>query len=478
MDPDALHHAGQFGRPGCPDDLSASQLVGLDPLTGLADLVGFRREIKDALTQGHRCAVLALILNRFHRVNQGCGHDVGDALLIAVANRLRRSLRTQSDSSRPVDILARIGSGRFMVLLNQIQTEQAAEQVAERLIDCLSEPIVLRGLSFNPACTIGVRAISPNQEPVSSDRLEPCADQILADADTALHHAREVGGQQPVCFSEVMRQSAKTQIQIEHGLRAAIADNQITAYYQPICGLEDGRLLGFEALMRWNHDELGPVSPEDFITVAEYSPLILELGQWMLIEAFTQLQSWRTQFPDRDLFMGVNLSKRQIAHPGLTQTVQQALDRTGVEPRAVKLEVTESTIMHDESRVVPVLEQLRALGVKLAMDDFGTGHSSLATLHCFPVDVLKIDKAFIRTLAENRGYSAIVNAIVTLAHNLNMSVIAEGVEEQGQVAQLQAMECDYVQGYLFGKPMPAQTITQRLLNESFNADRGGWAQSA
>jgi EAL domain-containing protein (putative c-di-GMP-specific phosphodiesterase class I) len=280
-----------------------------------------------------------------------------------------------------------------------------------------------------------------------------------------MYRAKNAGGGQHVVFDEHMHQEAVRRLSLEHDLREALNDEQFDLHYQPLIELDNGRLFGFEALIRWEHPEHGRIGPDRFIPVAEETGLIFQIGQWALLEACHQVRRWDKQFPAAGPIVSVNISKAQLRAPGFVENLGRILERTGVRPHRLKLEITETAIMHDIEAVVPLLRSIREMGVWVAMDDFGTGYSSLASLHRFPIDVLKIDKAFIQSMDHSRVHAAIIQTITNLAHNLGLSVIAEGIETDEQIALLQALDCDYVQGFRFGKPVPAADLPDQLLTD-------------
>jgi len=439
-----------------------------DGLTGLPNREAFREHLLQANHRAsqddlHHFAVLFVDLDRFKLINDGMGRPMGDAVLQKISKRLFNCVRTQSTDKREGnDIVARLGADEFAVLLDALQTPKDALTVAERLITDLGKPLVINGMDLSVSCSVGIRYC---------DGMMIDAESMLGDSDMAMYEAKSRGKARCVVFNDEMRKRAIDRFQIERDMRQALVREQFVVVYQPFVNLETGLICGFEALIRWIHPERGMVNPDQFITIAEESGLILEIGEWILRAAMQQRRKWVTQFPGQDITIGVNLSKKQIDHPGLLVSIDGVLQDFGGKPEGIKLEVTESTIMHDKERVVSVLNELRERGFSLAMDDFGTGESSLACLHEFPISVLKIDKAFINNLDHTRGYTAIVNAIVTLAHNLDMIVIAEGIEKHAHLVQLQAMECDIGQGYLFSRPVDAENATYQLADVFNNISR-------
>ncbi|MCC7145816.1 MAG: EAL domain-containing protein [Phycisphaeraceae bacterium] len=432
-----------------------------DALTGLPNRAAFRQALTERLAQadGERPAVGAVLfldLDRFKIINDSLGHEKGDELLVAVAGRLRACLGAHGRRLYPQgpDMIARMGGDEFTILLAQMEDPREATDLADRLRVALSEPFGLQGQEVVVGVSIGVRHGQGD---------EATADDLLRDSDAAMYRAKAEGKGKWVVFDEGMYEEAMARLQLENDLHRAIEERQFLLHYQPIICLETGHIRGFEALLRWKHPTRGMVPPGSFIPLCEEIGLIGEIGQWVLREACGQLRAWQSILPrGRELTISVNLSKKQLVHPELVDQVRAILADTKVDPGHVVLEVTESDIMCDPRATVRVLGRLHDLKLKLAMDDFGTGYSSLASLHRFPIDILKIDRQFILSLTESRSFSAIVQAIITLAHNLKMQVVAEGIETSEQLAQLQALECNSAQGYFFAAPLAAPAAAEML----------------
>ncbi|MCC7409129.1 MAG: EAL domain-containing protein [Phycisphaeraceae bacterium] len=427
-------------------------LAWSDPLTGLPNRAALHRALDRCLARarvrpGYKMAVLFLDLDRFKLVNDSLGHEAGDQLLMTVAERLREALSRVRGGG--TDVVARMGGDEFVLLLDDIPSVEEASEVAERVCRQIAAPVSVGAHRVQPSASMGLRMGSAE---------DGSAEELLRDSDTALYHAKAVQRGGCVMFDGKMHHQVLTRLQMENDLRGAVGRGEFVLHYQPIVGLEDGRLRAFEALIRWQHPGKGLIPPGLFIPVAEELGVITEIGAWALGEACGQLGRWRElgRGVSGTVRMGVNLSKKQLEDPGLIECVRGSLTAGGLESKDLTLEVTESVIMHNPATVVPAMARLRGLGMRLAMDDFGTGYSSLASLHRFPLDILKIDRAFVHCLAESRAHSAIVQAIITLAHNLELSVVGEGVETEEQLAQLQALECDAAQGYLFARPAAAE----------------------
>jgi len=387
--------------------------------------------------------VLFLDLDRFKNINDSLGHIAGDQLLIATARTLETCLR-------PMDTVARLGGDEFAILLDGLENQNHAIAVAERIQQALTRPFNLIGHEVYITASIGITLSSGNYT-------DP--ENVLRDADTAMYRAKEGGKARFEMFDSTMHSHAVALLKLENDLRRAIERNEFQVFYQPIICLETDELYGFEALVRWNHPERGLVSPDTFIPVAEETGLIIDIGQQVLYESCRQMREWHLASPARPLTVSVNLSAKQFAQPDLIDRVKKTLATTGLAAEYVKLEITESVVMKNAEIATAMLVQLCALGVHLSIDDFGTGYSSLSYLHRFPVKALKIDRSFIGRMGHGGENSEIVRTINTLAQNLGMEVVAEGVETVEQLEQLKSMKCTLGQGYLFSRPMDANTAT-------------------
>jgi len=437
-------------------------LASTDELTGLLNRPAFIRAVSCSLERLRRdrtqqAALLIVDVDRFHLVNDAFGHAAGDDLLRAVAHRLHSAVRAGGRRAGPRDAVARMGSDEFCLLLEGIADDQTAEQVAQRLVDELSAPLVVGGNRVSVTISVGLRIIE-----------DPCVscDELLANASAALSLVQEAGGGRVRVYDEAMRQSGADRLRMEADLRVALDAEQFQLHYQPIVCLRTGRVHALEALLRWRHPERGLVPPLEFIPIAEQTGLIIRIGDWAIREACRQSVAFEktvgsAQVPP----IAVNLSKVQLTHDDLIGRVRSILREHQLPPSRLKLEVTESVVMHDTRAIVPVLEDLRSAGIALAMDDFGTGYSSLAMLQRFPVQMLKIDRDFIRHMHESRSRTAIVQAIISLGANLSMEVVAEGIELEDHLAQLQALDCAFGQGYLFSPAVPAAQIEPMLRAE-------------
>ncbi|HEX8463927.1 MAG TPA: EAL domain-containing protein [Abditibacterium sp.] len=422
-----------------------------DALTGLPNRALFMDVLERALgrVKGRGSggfAVLLMDLNRFKTVNESLGHCAGDELLVGVAARISKCLR-------PGDIAARLGGDEFTVLLDDIEDAGAATRLAERLHQELSQPFTIAEQEVFVSGSIGIALWAPHYAQ---------AEELLRDADTAMYRAKAQGRAPHAVFDEAMHAQALDALRLESDLRRAFERDEFEVFYQPIVSLETRKISGFEALVRWRHPERGLVSPAQFIPLAEETGLILPLDLLVLRRACAQLQQWQQEFPRLALSMSANLSSQQFDRSDFSTEIERILRATELPPSSLKLEITEGVLMDNPQKAASVLHRLRERGIRLALDDFGTGYSSLSYLHNFPLDTLKIDQSFVRRIEPNGGNLEIVRTIVALARNLGMDVVAEGVETADQMQQLAALGCDFGQGYLFSKPIPAAAMHELL----------------
>jgi diguanylate cyclase (GGDEF)-like protein/PAS domain S-box-containing protein len=426
----------------------AQHLADHDALTGLPN----RRLLEDRLTQAlalsgrnaAQTAVMFVDLDRFKNVNDSLGHSVGDALLKEVAARLVKQLRVG-------DTICRIGGDEFVVVLPQIKRSSDAAQVAQKVIEQVSQTISVEERELSVTPSVGI-AVFPED---GRD-----AETLIRNADAAMYHAKEMGRANYQFFTEQMNQAASRRLALESDLRRALGKGELRVHFQPIVEARTGRVAGHEALLRWQHPERGLVSPGEFIHLAEETGLILKIGEWVLREACR----WATFIGvERGLQVAVNLSARQFADPRLAQVVAAALQETGLPGRLLELEITELTAMQDTDATLGTLRRLKELGVSIAIDDFGTGYSSLAYLRRFPVDKLKVDRVFTADVPGDKEQRAIVSAIVALGRALDLDVVGEGVENEAQRKFLEKCRCHYLQGYLVGRPLDADTAAQPYL---------------
>lgn len=423
-----------------------------DALTGLPNRALFTDRLTHAFERAKRhedqqFAVLFLDFDRFKLVNDSLGHLVGDELLKGIAHRLENAARGE-------DTVARIGGDEFTILFENLKHPDEAIAVAERIKEEMARPFNLNGNEVFTSASIGI-ALSTEGYTKAED--------ILRDADTAMYRAKALGKARHEMFDREMHTRANEALTLETDLRRAVERQEFIVHYQPIVELATGRISGFEALVRWQHPKLGLISPAKFVPMAEETGLIVQIGEWVLGESCRQMRLWQEQFPTYPpLTISVNLSGKQFAQAGLVNYVKQVLHETNLDPRSLKLEITESAVMENIETATGMLKQLRALGVKLSMDDFGTGYSSLSYLNRFPISTLKIDRSFINQMADQDENAAIVRTIIMLAQTLEMDVVAEGIETEDQVTQLSALGCEFGQGYFFSEPISQENATRFL----------------
>jgi diguanylate cyclase (GGDEF)-like protein/PAS domain S-box-containing protein len=411
-----------------------------DPLTGLPNRLLFVDRLRRALAEDPhgRTAVLFLDLDHFKVINDSLGHSAGDRLLVTIADRLRNAVR-------PHDTVARFGGDEFTVLCRDVPDERVAAEIAERIASAVSKPVHLSEGEVYVTISAGIALSGGDME---------TPETLLRNADAAMYGAKERGRARFEMYAAASRDQAVTHLRTGSELRRALELGELRVFYQPILNLETARISGFEALVRWEHPERGLVGPDQFIPLAEETGLVVPIGSWVLEQACRQAAQWHAD--GAPVSISVNLSPRQLAEPTLPATIAAVLDRSGVDPTRVWLEITESTLMRDAESAVSMLHALRSLGVRLAVDDFGTGYSSMTYLKRFPVDSLKVDRSFVDGLGREPEATAICTAVVSLAHALGMGAVAEGVETPEQLAALRALGCEHAQGYLFGRPAPAE----------------------
>jgi diguanylate cyclase (GGDEF)-like protein len=420
-----------------------------DVLSGLPNRLLLADRLGQAIAQAERSrkhfAVLVVDLDRFKAINDSLGHLAGDAMLKEVARRLASVLRK-------ADTLARLGGDEFVLILNEIAGPADVEVVAGRVLADIARPVRLSDLELHTTASIGISLF-----PADGTN----ADTLLQHADAAMYHAKKNGRNTYQLFAPAMSTFAKERLELENGLRRALAQHEFVLHYQPKVDVQGGSVDSAEALIRWQHPTRGLTAPMDFIPLAEESGLIVPIGEWVLREACRQASAWQAAGL-RPMRVAVNLSAQQFRQKSLVEVVRSALGAARLEARFLELELTESAVMHDAEQSIEILRQLSALGVRISVDDFGTGYSSLSYLRRLPLDKLKIDRAFIRDVVTNREDAAIVRAIVALAHNLRLKVIAEGVETPDQLAFLRELGCDQYQGYHFSVPVPNNVLVEML----------------
>ena len=432
-----------------------------DGLTGLPNRLMLADRLDQILTRARRsvrmCGVLYVDLDRFKTVNDTLGHATGDELLIETAARLRGAVRE-------TDTVARVGGDEFVVLCEDLDGVHHATDVAKRITESLRAPFQLADDTVRIGASIGIALCNDGMT---------TGDTLVANADIAMYRAKDNGRNCYELFDEAMQKWVTTQLALEAGLRTAVERDELRLAYQPIIDADDATVRGFEALVRWERPGFGLVPPDEFIALAEDTGLIIEIGAWVLDQACRQAAIWADRWPDRRLGVSVNVSSRQLATRDIIDTVTTTLARTGLDPTRLTLELTESTLIDDTINTRSILQELRSFGLNLSLDDFGTGYSSLTYLRAFPINIVKIDKSFVRTIGTEREDTAIVAAVIALANNLNIRVVAEGVETEEQLAVLLQLQCHYLQGYLFSAPQPDTNVVALV-----EAGRLGFGQSA
>ncbi|BAH77941.1 sensor domain-containing protein [Solidesulfovibrio magneticus] len=431
-----------------------------DALTGLPNRSLFADRLDRALTRARRrgdyqYAVLMIDLNKFKGINDTLGHQAGDQLLVEVSRRLMACVRS-------MDTVARLGGDEFAVILEELKSKKEVMAVVDRIGAALGKPCMLCGTTVTPGASVGI---------VLRTRDYQSPEDILRDADIAMYRAKE-SGRPSMIFDRRMHQEILDAINLEADLRAALDRGELLLHYQPIVDVQTGRIEGFEALVRWDHPDRGLVPPVQFIPLAEETGLIQPLGRFVIAEACRQLRAWQLELPEAEqLSVSVNVSCHQFVKEGLVDHVAGVLETTGLDPACLKLEITESVLMHDAQHTAGELSRLKALGVKIAIDDFGTGYSSLSYLRQLPIDHLKIDRSFISGDDVNGESQEIVKSIIALARSLGLTVIAEGVEHQDQLDKLRNADCDKAQGFMFSRPVDKDAALA-LLHAAFGCGCG------
>lgn len=432
------------------------ELAFKDPLTGLANRALYHQRLKQEITrcqrQRRKLAVLFIDMDRFKGVNDSLGHTCGDLLLVAVGERIRQAVRA-------ADTVARMGGDEFTVILSDLDEEHVVSEIAGKILASVIEPALVNGHEILPHLSIGVSLFPRDGQSV---------DDLTRHADRAMYQAKSEGGDRFHYFLEALNEEAGRRLTLESEMRNGLARGEFVAYYQPVFDLASGELTGMEALARWHHPQHGLIMPDDFIPLAEETGFITKLGQHILNDACCQVGKWMACYA-RPLSLAVNLSARQFNAADLLEQVEQTLQANDFPPQQLTLELTESMMMGQIEATLQQLDQLRGAGINLSIDDFGTGYSSLSYLQRFPLTTLKIDRAFIDGVLNDRNSRAIVRAIISMARAMELDVIAEGVEQEEQLELLRDLKCQKVQGYLFSRPLPAEQFEQRLLGQVENS---------
>jgi len=440
-----------------------------DRLTGLANRAVFMERLVSAVVRVRKgeqpfLAVLFLDVDRFKFVNDTLGHRAGDELLRQTARRLQRELRASDDfvGNDTGNVVSRFGGDEFLLLINDLKAARDATRIAERLLNVLAPAYVILGREVHSSASIGI---------VASHQGEMSAEDVVRNADVAMYEAKRAGRACSVVFNEAMHEQLTRHVTIETSLRRAIGTAELYLVYQPIIELSTGQMVSAEALVRWNHPVLGPITPAEFIPVAEESGLIIALGKWVQREACQALAAWRAQDPaGAPQTVSVNISRAELALGGkLLDQLQAMIEQVGLPAECLQLEVTEREVMRNPEMFHELMRDLQCLGIKIAMDDFGTGTSSLGLLRSYPFNTIKIDQSFVKDLTTSRDVLAVIHATINLVENLGMSSLAEGVEEPAQVAILQSLGCRYAQGYLFSRPVTAELLLNALARHAPSA---------
>jgi len=402
---------------------------------------------------GKSLAVMFVDLDHFKTINDTLGHTAGDELLLEMSQRLR-------DCVRDDDTVARLGGDEFTIILSELRQPEDAANVAQKILESIERPMSIAGTPIEVSASIGIALF-----PVDGHD----AESLLRNADSAMYRAKEAGRNTFQLCTDDMKRRAIERLSLETRLRRAVHDGQLLLHYQPQISLATGKVIGVEALVRWDDPERGIVHPSSFIPLAEESRLILPLGEWVLRTACAQMRTWRAMHLDVP-HISVNLSARQFQQHDLVDLVRRTIEEANLDGTAIELEITETTAMQNADVTLDVMHALRELGVGIAIDDFGTGYSSLNYLKRFPITCVKIDRLFVRDIETSEGDAAIVSAVIDISRNLHLRVVAEGVETEEQVTFLRRHKCDAVQGYLFGRPMTAERIPF-LVSETIDARR-------
>jgi diguanylate cyclase (GGDEF)-like protein len=426
-----------------------------DKLTGLVNCNVFMDRIDHALTRAQQqgsalIAILYIDIKRLKAVNDSFGYIAGDQLLVAVSNRLQTVLR-------PTDTLSRLGGDEFTILVEDVMSFSEVAAIADIIYDTLQTPFPIQGRDVNVDISLGISL---------SSTLSQTAETLLKQADIAMNRAKGLFGEKYCVFQDSMQVNEDNSLHLEMDLRKAITNNELFLEYQPIFLVRNQEIIGVESLVRWHHPKQGLLSPAKFIPLAEKTGLIIPLGRWVLEESCRQLKFWQEHIPQaKNLFVSVNMSSQQFTQKNLADQIKAILDAAGLSPKYLKIEITEGVLIENSDSIVEILQTIRSLGIKLSIDDFGTGYSSLSYLHKFPFDTLKIDRSFLENADSDFEKLEILQAMVRLAWNLGLEVVAEGIETQKHFNQIKALRCESGQGFLFSKPLGAVAMEAMLQDQ-------------
>jgi len=447
-----------------------------DSLTGLPNRRLFldrlqRSFVRAQRNAGYQYAVLFVDVDGFKQINDTMGPAAGDQVITEIGTRLATCLRLDDTVARPTGklpsddaLLSRSGGDEFTILLESIKHPGDAMRVAKRIQAAIGAPFLVQDRQIITPVSVGIALSAPSQQ---------APEELLQDAETAMRRAKALGGSRCEVFDEGMHTRAVNRLKLETELRTAFERSQFRVYYQPIIQLETRQIVGFEALVRWHHPEQGLISPYKFIEAAEDMGLLVSIGKWVIAEACKQMSDWQSRFPSAGLYMTVNVSGKQFAHPHFVADVRVAAQETRLDPARLQLEISEGVAMADPRLTSNLLSQLKHLGVRISIDDFGSAYSSLSWLRRFQIDALKIDRSLVGALLTDRPSCDIVQLIITLAQSLNLKVIAEGIEAATQLDRLQKLGCEFGQGYLFSQPVEAEAAQQLLRQQSSRASAAG-----
>lgn len=422
-----------------------------DELSGLPNRRLFMEQLtitmEKAQKESHSIAVLFIDLDRFKNINDTLGHEYGDLVLKHISNQMKKNVRK-------VDTISRQGGDEFTIILNNISNQEEVISLVKQIQTTVSSPFTIKGQELYVSMSIGV-ALYPRDGNTE--------DELMKHADMAMYHAKSMGENNYTFYSSQLNEAISRKIALESGLRRAITNDEFYLYYQPQVNLKTGKIVGMEALIRWNSPHAGIISPTEFIPLAEETKLIIPIGKWVLYTACKQAKVWYDS-GHTHLKLAVNLSPLQFLHEDLVDTISNVLKETGLNPECLEIEITEGVSVYDAEDAIIKMQALRDLGIRISLDDFGTGYSSLIYLKRFPINAMKIARPFIRDITINSGDKALVKAMISMSHSLGLSVIGEGVETAEQLLLLKELQCDEIQGYIFSKPICAEQFTTLIEN--------------